>query len=156
MILNPPQISEVLPKVQALLDVSSMQSILGGTDRVVVAKGDTILEAFPDVDNEGFAARIVLVNRDDSPSEFLDMTVPVYWNLRVDVKCSDQSDPNIITGYIQKESYKLLQNTTLSLEYSDQVFKVWRKSCSQKCRLDDAGYYYRASRWQTILTTKRD
>ncbi|MEO9884249.1 MAG: hypothetical protein ABJG33_01285 [Balneola sp.] len=156
MILDPPQISEVLPQAKVLLDVASMQTILGGTGRVLVAKGDTVIEEFPSVDETGFAARIVLMYRNDSPTEFLDQTIPVYWNLRVDVKCSDQADPNIITDYIQKEAFKLLQDKTLTLSYAEQLFKVWRKTCSQKCRLDDQGWYYKASKWQTILTTKRN
>lgn len=156
MILTPPRISEVLPGIQALLDVNSMQTILGGTGRVVVAEGDTIRESFPTVDENGFAARIVVMNRNDSPSEFLDQTIPVYWNLRVDVKCSEESSPNIITDYIQTEAFSLLQNQSLTLEYAEQVFKIWRKTCYQQCRLNDDGSYYKASKWQIILTTKRD
>ena len=99
------------------------------------------------------AGRIVLMTRNDSPREYLDMTVPVYWNLRIDM-IKGQSDANIFLNYVQELCYGLLQDKTVSLTSSDVLFKIWRQNLSQQVRRDQEGWYYLSAIYQTILTPK--
>jgi len=154
-VLTPVRVDELLPAVKSLVDVASIQTALGGTGRVYVAQGDSLLsdEEFPSIDANGMAGRIVLMTRNDSPREYLDMTVPVYWNLRIDM-IKGQSDANIFLNYVQELCYGLLQDKTVSLTSSDVLFKIWRQNLSQQVRRDEEGWFYLSAIYQTILTPK--
>lgn len=156
-VLTPVRLDQMLPLQQALLDVSDMQTFLGGTGRVLVAKGNLITDAFPSVDGNGFAARVVLMLRNDAPREFLDMTIPLYFNVKLEVKPGPRDDVNALCAYGHMQIYSLLQDTTISPSDSDQLFKTWRQHLSQQVRYDEAvGCSYQTAVYQTILTPKRD
>lgn len=153
-VLSPVRIDELLPAVKSLVDVTEVHTLLGGTGRVLVAQGDSVSEAFPTTDSTGFAARIILMNRNDSPREFLDMTIPVYWNLMVEV-IPGGGYADAISNYIQRVCYMLLQHQTVTLTYSDVLFKIWRQSLSTQVRRDSSGLFYQTAIFQTILTPKQ-
>jgi len=155
-VLNPVRLSQVLPLQAAKLNVSAMNTLLGGSGRVLVAKGNRITDPFPDVNGSGYAARVVLMGRNDTPPEFLDMTVPFYFNVKVEVK-PGLGDVNIICDNLHQEIYKLLQDTTITMSSNDQLFKTWRKWVSTQTRYDEAvGCYYHTAVYQTIVTPKQD
>jgi len=152
-VLTPVRVDELLPAVKTLVDISAVQSILGGSGRVFVSQGDSLLpdEEFPSVDANGMAGRIVLMTRNDSPREYLDLTVPVYWNLRIDM-IKGQSDANIYLNYVHGLIYGLLQEKKVTLSSSEVLFRIWRQTLSQQVRRDAQGFYYLAAIYQTILT----
>lgn len=153
-VLTPVRTSQVLPLQASKL--SSMSTLLGGSGRVLVAKGNRITDPFPDVDANGYASRIILMSRNDTPREYLDMTIPLYFNVKFEVKPA-LGDVNIICDNIHAEIYTLLQDTTITMTSNDQLFKTWRKWVSTQVRYDEAvGCYYNTAVYQTILTPKQD
>lgn len=152
-VLNPVRVSEILPLQQQKIEGSTIAQLLGDRGRVYVAQGNVVRSAFPDPDSEGFAGRVVLMQRNDSPREFLDMTIPYYFNVKVEIVPGQYDDVNIICDNIHKTIYELLQDTTISPDGSTQIFKTWRKWVSTQVRYDQAvGCYYQTAVYQTILT----
>ncbi len=157
--ITPVRADDLLSKVKDKLNVSGVTDLLGG-EHIYETDGDALNVPFPSTDENGFAARILLMMVEpQSPFEYLDKSIPIIWNVRTDVKVAISEDgngdnPKIFLTNLQQVIFSKLQEQNVTLSHAKQLRWIWRTNNPINTLYEKSeGFYYKASRWSIILTS---
>lgn len=155
MNLTPPRADEVLPRAAALLNVTGITTLIG-TGNIYHTKGNALGEAFPDVDGDGRAGRIVLMAVNPQVHvDYIDKSLNFRFKVRADWKCGPNDNPDAFLANLQGEIYKALQQKSITLNYAKQLYGLWRLNNPVNVLYEkEHDFYYQASEWSVLLTSK--
>lgn len=152
---TPPRTSEVLPKVKDLLAAGAgLTTVLGGSGRVFVSKGNRFVESPPPADNWRRIVLFLPKRMLDQP-EHLDRVTSLVFYVRADVMAPDGAafDPHLAIDVIQEEAFKLLEGKSISMTYAKQAMRIHRVGRSNGVFQDpDDGFWFASCKYKTVLS----